>query len=172
MSLLDPKKVKFTEIYSSYYQTVYGLIYSKITSETDADELSQEVFISFYLKMDGITNVRAWLIGAIKNILFNFYKKQNRLDCDQIEDYSNDVAISLVNGLREARIIIEEALQTLSEHDRILFDLIAVQYLTYERASCHTGMTVRQVKYRYYQILRIIRSYLYDKGINRIEDLI
>lgn len=172
MKLLDPKKVKFTEIYSDYYQTVYGLIYSKIASETDADELSQEVFLSFYLKMDGIENIRAWLIEAVKNVLFNFYKKRDRLDHEQIDDYSNDVAISLVNGLRDARIIIEEALETLGEHDRILFDLIAVQYLTYERASSHTGMTVRQVKYRYYQILRAIRAYLYEKGINSIEDLI
>jgi RNA polymerase sigma factor (sigma-70 family) len=172
MTLLDPKKVKFTEIYSDYYQMVYGKIYSKTSSATDTNDLTQEVFMIFYSKMDDIENPYSWLVSTINNVLLNYYKSKKHLNNADISKHLNDPSISFVNGLREARMVIDEAVGNLNEQDRILFDLIAVQNLTYGKAAQHLGSTKRQVTYRYSLIIKNIRSFLSERGIKNIEDLL
>jgi hypothetical protein len=67
---------KFAEIYSDYYQIVYGVIYSKIGNLDDTDDLTQEVFMHFYGRMDEVQNIRAWLLGTVRNVLLNIYRKK------------------------------------------------------------------------------------------------
>lgn len=172
MPLLDNKKKKFTEIYSDYYQVVYGAIYSKTASVTDSDELTQEVFMLFYAKMEAVENVRAWLFGTVHNTLMNFYRKRKKMSSEDIDQHLNDVSVTFVNGFRDTRLIIDDAVSTLGDRDRVLFDLIAVQNLTFDMAASHVGVTRRQAQYRYSLALRDIRSFLGEKGIKSIEDLL
>lgn len=172
MAILNKKKSEFTEIYSDYYQVVYGVIYSKIMNSTDADELTQEVFMRFYSKMDTIENVRAWLFGTIHYVLLNFYREKKKLNSEDIEQHLNDVSVTFLNGFRDTRLIIDDAIARLEERERLLFDLIAVQNCTFEIASEHLGLTRRQTQYRYSLIIRDIRAFLSAKGITKIEDLL
>jgi len=173
MSLFDKKKVEFTEFYADYFQIVYGTIYSKISGADDVEDLVQEVFMHFYDKMEEIENRRSWLFSAINNVLSNYYRKKKKFASEEdIADYLNDVSLTFVNGFRDTRIIIDEAVRQLPESNRIIFDLIAVQNLTYELTARHLGMTRRQVEYRYSLIVQDIRNFLGAKGINNIEDLL
>jgi RNA polymerase sigma-70 factor (ECF subfamily) len=173
MPLFDKKKVEFTEFYADYYQIVYGTIYSKISNADDVDDLVQEVFMHFYARMDGIENRRSWLFGAINNVLSNYYRKKKKFSSEEdISNYLSDVSLTFVNGFRDTRIIIDDAVRLLPEPDRIIFDLIAVQNLTYDMAARHLGQTRRQVEYRYSQIVKEIRNFLNAKGIKNIEDLL
>lgn len=173
MPLFNKKKVEFTEFYADYFQIVYGTIFSKISSADDVDDLVQEVFMHFFAKMNEIENRRSWLFGTINNVLANYYRKRKKFASEEdISNYLSDVSLTYVNGFRDTRLIIDDAVKQLSEPDRIIFDLIAVQNLTYDMAACHLGLTRRQVEYRYSQIVKEIRSFLNEKGINNIEDLL
>lgn len=173
MPLLEKIKIEFTEFYADHYQIVYGVIYSKISNADDTDDLTQEVFMHFYSKMYEIENKRSWLFGTINNVLMNYYRKKKKFSSDEdIEHYLSDVSLTFVNGFRDTRIIIDEAVGSLPDSDRVLFDLIAVQNLTYDLAARHMGLTKRQVEYRYSLIVKAIRGYLNNKGISNIEDLL
>ncbi len=103
----------------------------------------------------------------------NYYRKKKKFSRDEdIEQYLSDISLTFVNGFRDTRIIIDDAVGLLSDSDRILFDLIAVQNLTYNFAAQHLGLTKRQVEYRYSLIVKNIRGYLNEKGISNIEDLL
>ena len=85
----------------------------------------------------------------------------------------NDVTLTFVNGFRDTRLIIDEAIKALVDKtDRVLFDLVAVQNYTYEEAGSELGLSRRQVKYRYGLIVRSIVEYLNGKVIHKIEDLL
>jgi RNA polymerase sigma factor (sigma-70 family) len=173
MPFFNKKKVEFTEFYADYFQVVYGTIYSKIAGADDVDDLVQEVFMHFYAKMDGIENKRSWLFSTINNVLSNYFRKKKKFASEEdITEYLSDVSLTFVNGFRDTRIIIDDAVRQLPESDRIIFDLIAVQNLTYELAARHLGLTRRQVEYRYSIIVKDIRNFLNSKGINNIEDLL
>ncbi|HPL17616.1 MAG TPA: sigma-70 family RNA polymerase sigma factor [Spirochaetota bacterium] len=173
MPLLEKQKIKFTEAYADYYQVVYGTICSKISNPDDTDDLTQEVFMHFYSRMNEVDNTRAWLFGTINNVLMNYYRKKKKFSSDEdIENYLGDVSLTFVNGFRDTRIIIDEAVGRLTEPERILFDLVAVQNLTYELAGQHLGFSKRQAEYRYSLIVKNIRGFLNEKGITNIEDLL
>jgi RNA polymerase sigma-70 factor, ECF subfamily len=173
MPLLEKRKIEFTEIYADYYQVVYGTIYSKISNPDDTDDLTQEVFMHFYSKMSEVENKRAWLFGTINNVLMNYYRKKKKFSSDEdIENYLSDVSLTFVNGFRDTRIIIDEAVERLNGKDRVIFDLIAVQNLAYDFTASHLGLTKRQVEYRYSLIVKGIRNFLNERGISTIEDLL
>jgi len=174
MLFFKKKNFKFSEVYSNYYSIVHGSIYSKIGDTDIADDLAQEVFISFLKNMDKIENTRAWLFKALRNEVYDYYRRKKNLKPEEaLAESEDDISLTFVNGFRDTRVIIQEAIEDIkNEKDRIIFDLIAVQYFTYEEVSELLGFSKRQIRYRYGQIVKNIQDYLAKKGIKNIEDLL
>lgn len=176
MNLLSGKLKDFTSIYSDFYPVVYNSIYAKLRDDDAAGDLAQEVFTRLLQKIDEVDNPRAWLFGTMKLVLFEYYRRKsgnNDLDIDSVFD---DVNMRYVNGFRDTRIIIQEALAASEnfsdEYERIIFDLIALNNYTYREAAEQTSLSERQVRYRYIAASKRITEYLKKKGISRLEDLL
>ena len=170
----NQKDADFTDAYGRYYAVVFGSLYSRTGNFDVAEDLTQEVFIRFYSKMETAVNQRGWLLVTVKNVLFEHYRRIKNMPDDIAEaEAFNDVSLTFVNGFRDTRLIIDEAIKALVDKtDRVLFDLVAVQKYTYEEAGTELGLSRRQVKYRYGLIVRSIVEYLNGKGIHKIEDLL
>jgi len=174
MLFFNKKNFKFSEIYSNYYSVVHGTIYSKVGEFSVADDLTQEVFMNFLTNIDKIKNVRAWLFAALRNEVYDYYRRQkNKTGEADLEESEGDLSLTFVNGFRDTRVILEEAIEDIQDEvDRIIFDLIAIQYFTYEEVSQQIGLSKRQVRYRYGKIVESIQDFLAKKGIKNIEDLL
>jgi RNA polymerase sigma factor (sigma-70 family) len=170
----NQKDADFTDAYGSYYAIVFGSLYSRTADFHAAEDLTQEVFIRFYSKMDRAVNHRAWLLTAVKHVLFEHYRRvKNSPDDIAKAEAFNDVSLTFVNGFRDTRIIIDKAMESINdETDQTIFDLVAVQNYTYEETGKELGLTKRQVKYRYGLIVRSVLEYLNKHGIHKIEDLL
>jgi len=167
---------KFTEAYNMYYPLIFSTVYTKINDIDDVKDICQEIFIQCFNKFDEIENVRKWLYGAIRFEILNFYKK-NRRENINIEDLISDISLSFVNGFRDVRIIIDEALENKDifsdEQEKVLFDLIAIHNFSYNKTAAQLDLTERQVKYKYGLIARRFEDYLKSvKGIQSLEDLL
>jgi RNA polymerase sigma factor (sigma-70 family) len=166
---------RFAEAYNDYFPLLYGVIYRKIRNPDDTEDLCQEIFIHFLNKIDEIENQRKWLYGTMKFVLLNYYRKKGRYDAS-IDDIDDDSGLTFVNGFRDTRIMINEAIENSGnfkdERERSLFDLIAVLNFSYEDAGAQLGFSRTQARYRYGLIVDRIISYFRDKGINRLEDLL
>lgn len=171
--LITEKDVAFTDAFSEYYAVVYGTLYSRVGDPDTAEDLAQEVFIRFYNKMEDAVNMRAWLLVTAKYVLYEYYRKvKNQPDELARDEAFGDVSLTFVNGFRDARIVIDQAITEIDDADRSLFDLVAVQNYTYEEAGSLLGMSRRQVKYRYGLIVRRVLDYLRRHGIHELEDLL
>ena len=86
------------------------------------------------------------------------------------------MGLNFVNGFRDARIIINEAIEDLNNFDNedeaALFDLIAIRNFTYIEAGKQLGLSKRQAQYRYGRIVEKLLFALKKKGINSLEDLL
>jgi RNA polymerase sigma-70 factor, ECF subfamily len=166
----------FIDIYSDYFPLIYGLVYAKIADRDEAKDVCQEIFIRLYERLNSIDDVRKWLYGTMKNVIFEFYKKKTRNDSVNIDDILSDAGIGYVNGFRDTRLVINDALENMENFrnpkEKIIFDLIAINMFTYTEAAEHMGMTPRQVQYAYGLIVDRILNYLSKKGIKAIEDLL
>lgn len=172
--LSDKKNEKFTESYNNYFPLIYSIVYMKVNDSDSAEDICQEVFMRLYNKMDEVEDHRKWLYGAIRLVILeHFRKKKDHVDIDEIFDDKN---LAYVNGFRDTRIMIQQALEDMgnfeNEDEQILFHLIAVNSYSYKEAGEQIGMTERQARYRYNLTVERIEKYFNKKGISNIEDLL
>jgi RNA polymerase sigma factor (sigma-70 family) len=172
---MSKKRDLYSQQHSDYYPVVFSTVYSKVGNREDAKDLCQEIFLKFYQKFDDIENGRKWLFGAIRLELLVYYRKKNP-DIVNLDEVIQDAGMTFVNGFRDARIIIAEAIENadLFENDleQALFDLVAIYNYSYSEAGAELGLTKRQVMYRYHGIVEKITAELEKKGIKNIEDLL
>jgi RNA polymerase sigma factor (sigma-70 family) len=170
----ENKKRKFPEVYSDYYAIVFSTAYSKIGNRDDAADITQEVFTRLCKKFEEVDDPRKWLFFAVKNVIKEHRRKSGDAEADI--DNMDDVGMTFVNGFRDARIIIQEAIENMenfgTENGRLLFELIAVCGFTYQEAASELGVSRRQAEYGYGIITARIINYLNKRGIKSVQDLL
>lgn len=171
---LDAKARDFIEAYNDYYPLIYSVVYSKVMSVEDAKDISQDVFMRFFEKQDEVENPRKWLLGTLRNVVFEHYRKKK--DSVDVDELFEDISMSFVNGFRDTRLLIAQALEDMNnykdERERILFELVAVNNFTYKEAGAELGLTERQVRYKYGNIVSRLLQYFERKGIKSLEELL
>jgi RNA polymerase sigma-70 factor, ECF subfamily len=167
------KRDLFSGLFVEYYPMVFNAIITKVSSQDDAEDICQEVFIALYNHLDEIKNIRAWLYGTLKNMVLKYYKEKYAGD-DSIENFMEDAALSFVNGFRDTRIIISEVLERAlsDDEERNMFEHVAVHKYSYSETAALMGLTKRKVEYKYNKIAAKITQLLRERGISQIEELL
>lgn len=174
-SIVINKKTRllFTDSYNKYYPYIFKIDYSKTGDEQDSSDICQEVLLLYFKKFDEIENPRKWLYGTMKNILYQYYRRKQKsaIDIDALLEDSN---LAYVNGFRNTRIIIQDAIDNaeINEEERLLIEYIALNGFSYTNTSNILGLTKKQVLFRYEKSVKKILSYFNEKGIKNIEDLL
>jgi DNA-directed RNA polymerase specialized sigma24 family protein len=171
----EKRVARFTESYDLYYSLIFSAILSKIQNYDEAEDLCQELFSRFFLKIEEVENPKAWLYGAMRIIMIEHYKRKGERP-ENIELLLDDSSTGYINGFRDARLVIQDVLSDPSsfggESDRIIFELVAVHLFSIADASRHLGITYRQAHYSFEQSSKRIISQLKSKGIEKLEDLL
>lgn len=174
-NLFDKRTELFSEHYNSLYSVVFSSVYSKIGNYHDAEDICQEIFLRFYRKLDEIESPRKWLFGALRLVVFDYYKRKGKDDIN-IETMFEDVSMSFVNGFRDTRMVIQQALDSLygsvDETERALFDLTAVHGFSLREAALNLGLSYKQARTRYDRTSRTLMEHFRKAGINSLEDLL
>ena len=167
------RRAIFAEVYEKYYPLVFNILYSKLSKQDLADDMCQEVFITYYTKLEQVENPRKWLLGTLKYSLLNYFKQKHKNHVD-IEDVFNDINLQFVNGMRDTRLIIEEAIAevAMTDEERLIFEYLSYYNYTQENTAKIMGLTRKKTIYKYSKVLRRIMDYLAQKGIKNIEDLL
>lgn len=159
--------------YDEHGSTVYNLCARKLDRET-AIEVSQEVFLAAWRSHERFDPVKgsliAWLVAITKNkIIDALRKKGRRPDAVPMEDPS--VMASVDAGDRSAvdrvaeRMLVAEAMDTLSDRARSVMELAFFEDLTNQQISERTEIPLGTVKSDIRRSLARLRRHLeYDDG--------
>jgi len=83
------KTLEFTQLYVKFRQRIYSHSYHLLGNRQDADDATQEVFVTVYLTWDGLDardNLSALLYRIATNLCIDLLRRRKRVSCWPRED--------------------------------------------------------------------------------------
>ncbi|HVU18033.1 MAG TPA: RNA polymerase sigma factor [Candidatus Didemnitutus sp.] len=152
----------FTTFMRNYQDMVYSTAVRLIGNETQAEDISQEVFLKAYEHFDKLgasPSAGGWLKTVATNLSINHiqrYKKRWRFFSDivQTDDEGGEKEVEFAApenfftkvDAGERREWVERALEKLPDHQRIPLVLFHFEDMPYDEIARKTGVSLSKVK--------------------------
>ncbi len=148
------------EIAEKYYKDVYKFCRSQIPNEDDAQDLTQEVFLLFQKKYNGMDdkNIKGWLYNVAQKKIFEKFreiKKNEKVlslndELDGIDTDSLIIELDSRTDISEEKIEKEKSriLERLTPQERELFKMIYIQHLKYSEIAKQLNTTENAIAVR------------------------
>ena len=171
--LRDPKTQRqgFATLVSEYSERLYWQIRKMVLSHDDANDILQDVFIKAWTNIDnfrGESKLTTWLYRIAINESITFLNKkrnQNNVSVDDKDSY-------LLNTLEgdeyfdgdEAQKLLQRAILTLPDKQRLVFQMKYFDEMKYEEMSEILGTSVGALKASYHHAVKKIEIFLTDSN--------
>jgi len=172
----------FEQLFQQYQRGIYNAIYQMVRSETDAADLTQDVFIRAYRALPRLQSPEAftsWLYRIALNLSRNFIRDNTRVRVESLDqpiaedeegggqrdiaDSSGDPgAVAQTKDMQER---VRRAVATLSHDHRVVVTLHHLEGMPVEEIAKVMGCSVGTVKSR----LSRARDHLRRKLANLVE---
>ena len=152
---------QFTEFMRAYQNMVFTIAVRLLGNETEAEDISQEVFLKAYERFDELCQsptVGGWLKIVTRNLCLNhltryrarwrFFSEMFSADEDDDMVFEIPAAETTSSELHEAdqRRLLEQALQKLPSGQRVPLVLFHFENLGYEEIAAKLGISLAKVK--------------------------
>ncbi|HYG22479.1 MAG TPA: sigma-70 family RNA polymerase sigma factor [Verrucomicrobiae bacterium] len=168
----------YDDLVQRYQQRIYATVYHMTGNHEDANDLAQEAFIKAYHALNsfkGGSSFYTWVYRIAVNKTINFLKqRKNRThlslnDLDFNAENDPDL-VSLISdktprrevNLTELQEKLNEAMQRLSEHHRLVVTLHDVQGLSHEEIAKIMECNIGTVRSRLFYARQQLQGYLSD----------
>ena len=126
------------EIYMQYRDKVFGYVRNHVNNTEDAEDITSDIFIKIYSKLDTYDESKAslstWIYSMTSNTVIDFYRT-NHIHSEIPEDLTDDRSLiedEVLNS--ESLELLAKALEQLPQELR---DIIVLRY--------YKGLTLQQV---------------------------
>jgi len=157
----------FARLVSEYSERLYWQIRKMVLSHDDANDILQDVFIKAWTNLEnfrGEAKLTTWLYRiAINESITHLNKKrsQNNVSIDGDDSF-------LINTLEgdqyfdgdEAQLLLQKAILTLPEKQRLVFQMKYFEEIKYEEMSDILGTSVGALKASYHHAVKKIEKFL------------
>jgi RNA polymerase sigma-70 factor, ECF subfamily len=151
--------VSYREIYGAYVHKVLNFIYRMVNSPEEAEDLTQETFVSVYRNLKALKDIEKfepWVFRIARNFVYQRYRAHSpsTISIDELDD--DGLAVTQLVETRnnpdeafqagELEDIVEGAIAGLPEKYREVFVLSALQHLNYQQIAEIVGRSLPSVK--------------------------
>lgn len=151
----------------TYHQKVYWQVRRMVLNHDDANDVTQDIFVKVYQKYDtfkGESKFSSWLYRIAYNETINFLNKQSKLQASSIDDYLeqsvNNLQADVFFDGEESALLLQKAIQTLPEKQRMVFMYKYFDDLKYEEISEILDLSVGGLKATYHIAMNKIKDYV------------
>jgi RNA polymerase sigma-70 factor (ECF subfamily) len=165
-SISSEDKNEFRDLFNSYRGKVYGYALKILKSETEAEDVLQDVFLKLWLhgNIGELENFEGYLKVTTRNHVFKVLRRQN-LQCVtesllKVEwtEGHNETEESLL--LNDSQLILNEAIDQLPPRQKLVYNLCKTEGLKYEAVAEVLSISPLTVKTHMQHSLRFLRNYL------------
>jgi RNA polymerase sigma-70 factor, ECF subfamily len=172
IQLGQPKKraAAFSSLVRSYQERLYWHIRKMVLSHEDANDVLQNTFMKAWNGLDGFrgdSQVSTWLYRIATNETLTFLANKRMRSTNSIDD----VEEGLLNTLRadnyfngnEIQLKLQEAILTLPEKQRLVFNMKYFEDITYEQMEDVLGTSVGALKASYHHAVKKIEKFFAEE---------
>ncbi|NLY24407.1 MAG: sigma-70 family RNA polymerase sigma factor [Bacteroidales bacterium] len=157
----------FAKLVSEYSERLYWQIRKMVLSHDDANDILQDVFIKAWTNLEnfrGEAKLTTWLYRIAINESITYLNKkrsQNNVSIDADDSF-------LINTLEsdqyfdgdEAQLLLQKAILTLPDKQRLVFQMKYFEEMKYEEMSDILGTSVGALKASYHHAVKKIEKFL------------
>jgi len=140
--------MKFEEIVKTYLTPVYSYVYRMIRDTDAAEDITQDVFIKAWKKLDTEQNVKAFLFTVARNTTFDYLRKKKD------EYFEDELEVPDTAPLAPEILDNEEIIKSLEHKHLDLILLHDVEDMTFEEMAEIVGRPMNTVKSQYRRALQ------------------
>ena len=158
MTMIDKEK-----IYRDYHGKVFGYIRSKINSVQDAEDITADVFVKAFEKLDSFDESKAslstWIYTITRNTLTDYFRTR-KVFAEIPETLEDDSSVE--NDVCNAEILerLANALDTLDERERDIIILRFYSGKTLKEITAQMGISYAYGKVLQNKALEKLRNFL------------
>lgn len=159
----------FEMIFRTYYQPLCRYAYSFLQDKEEAEEVVQSAFITIWEKRNNLsieTSFKSYLYRMVRNTCLNVIKHEKVKQQHVAHELAvTEVAYEAVDHkvqAAELEIKITEAMKTLPEQCRLVFQLSRFEELKYQEIADQLDISVKTVENHMGKALRLMREQLKD----------
>lgn len=165
------KEKAFSEVVRLYQERLYWHIRKMVLSHEDANDLLQNTFMKAWGGLStfrGDAKISSWLYRIATNETMTFLTSKRMKHISSMEDIEN----ILLNQLRadtyfcgnEAEMKLQEAILTLPEKQRLVFNMKYFDSLTYDEMEKILETSVGALKASYHHAVKKLEKILSDES--------
>jgi RNA polymerase sigma factor (sigma-70 family) len=163
----------FNLLISKYQEKIYWHVRRLVIDHDDADDLVQEVFIKVWknlAKFRSDSKLYTWIYRIATNECITFLNKQKQRNQTSLDDVSAELSESLVassyfNG-DKIQMKLQQALLTLPEKQRLIFNMKYYDELKYDEISEILGTSVGALKASFHIAVKKIEVFMLNDEIS------
>ncbi|OFW81461.1 MAG: hypothetical protein A2201_04195 [Alicyclobacillus sp. RIFOXYA1_FULL_53_8] len=166
---------EFQQLYETHYSSVVRFVTGALRSQSDCDDLVQEVFIRVFQQYDRFraeASLRTWILAIAKNLISDYWRKQLRRDgiLPKTHNVARDVLVQPVAAIQGTSDPADEVAQAdqlrrirdsidlLPEPMRLVLLCRVYQGLNVAETASVLGWSVGKVRVTYTRALRKFRG--------------
>ncbi|SMD06791.1 RNA polymerase sigma factor [Pedobacter nyackensis] len=162
----------FNLLLNKYQQKIYWHIRRLVIDHDDADDLVQDTFIKVWKNLEKFRSdaqLYTWIYRIATNETITFLNKKKQRNNTPLDEVSAELAETLVasshfNG-DKVQLKLQQALLTLPEKQRLIFNMKYFDDLKYEEISNITGTSVGALKASFHIAVKKVETFMLNEDI-------
>jgi len=157
----------FNLLLKKYQQKIYWHIRRMVIDHDDADDITQDTFIKVWKNLPGFRNdaqLYTWMYRIATNESITFLNKKKQKNNIPLDDVAYELADTLADSTYfngdKAQLKLQQAILTLPEKQRLVFNMKYYDDLKYEEISEVLGTSVGALKASFHLAVKKIEAYL------------
>ncbi|MET1057047.1 MAG: sigma-70 family RNA polymerase sigma factor [Pedobacter sp.] len=163
----------FNLLISKYQEKIYWHVRRLVIDHDDADDLVQEVFIKVWKSLAKFRNdskLYTWIYRIATNESITFLNKKKQRNQTPLDEVSEELSESLVassyfNG-DKIQMKLQQALLSLPEKQRLIFNMKYYDDLKYDEISAILGTSVGALKASFHIAVKKIEVFMLNDEIS------
>ncbi|OKS85224.1 RNA polymerase sigma factor [Mucilaginibacter polytrichastri] len=157
----------FNLLLKKYQQKIYWHVRRMVIDHDDADDLVQDVFIKVWKNLEGFRSdaqLYTWMYRIATNECITFLnkkKQKNNISLDEVSyELADTLAASTYFDGDKAQLKLQQAILTLPDKQRLVFNMKYFDDMKYEEMSDVLGTSVGALKASFHLAVKKIESFL------------